>query len=65
MVSKWSRRTGSDGEIHEMTVEDKLDLLAESVMLLAETIAALSVRSGNLQSIAKQAALEQLWADAE
>jgi len=65
MVDMWPKRTGSDGEIHVMTVEDKLDLLAASVLLLAGVIAATSERLGNIESIRKRAELEQLWSDAE
>jgi len=63
MVDLWPKRTGADGEIHVMTVDEKLDILAESVKLLVQALRAhdLGYDSG-FQEIAK---LEGLWSDAK
>ena len=63
----WPKRTGSDGKIHELTVDEKLELLACSVVQLVKAVLSLTFRidGARRRAFRHLCGLEQLWSDAK
>ena len=62
MSHMWPRRIASDGRVREPNLEEKCDILAESIKLLASAIG--PYETGDLPVERTLAKLEQLWSDA-